>query len=171
VGLPTTEIIGIHMVQIVTDKGLFEASPSLQDMEPVMVNILPDETIGVRWENSKSEQAALERHRNRKFLLYVPDIQASERATAALEVPLNLDKNLVGSARIALTSKKLYNWREFSKEKGAAVTRNIILKIAADEIRLGNKPKLAYVAKDVFLDGVTPGNVDTLLRLRLLRGY
>ena len=159
------------MVQIVTDKGLFEACPSLLDIEPSMVNISTDETIEVRWENSKPEQVALERHQNRKFLLYVPDIQASERTVAALEAPINLDNNLVGDARIALTNKKLYNWRDFSREKGVTVTKNIILKIAADEIRLGNKPKLAYVAKDMFLDGVNPSNADTLLRLRLLRGY
>lgn len=159
------------MVQIVTDKGLFEACPSLIDIEPSMVNISPDETLEVRWENSKPERIALERHKNRKFLLYVPDIQASERTASSLEIPLSLDKNLVGDARVALTNKKLYNWRDFSREKGVMVTRNILLKLAADEIRLGNKPKLAYVAKDVFLDGVAPSNADTLLRLRLLRGY
>ena len=160
-----------NMVQIIINKGLFEACPSLSDIEPSMVNISPDETIEVRWENSKQERATLERHKNRKFLLYVPDLQACERATNSLEIPSNLDKNLVGDARIALTNKKLYNWRDFSREKGVTVTKNLVLKLAADEIRLGKKPKLAYVAKDMFLDGITPSNADTLLRLRVLRGY
>lgn len=154
------------MVQIVISKELSSACPSLQELEPSMVNISPDETIEVRWGNSKQEQIALERHKNRKFLLYVPDVQSCERASGVLEIPLTLEKNLVGAARLALTNKKLYNWREFSREKGSAVTKNILLKIAADEIRHGNQPKLAGVVRDVFLDGVSPTNADTLLRLR-----
>jgi hypothetical protein len=155
------------MVQIVINKELSSACPSLQEIEPSMVNISPDETIEVRWDNSRQEQVALERHRNRKFLLYVPDLQACERATGVLELPLTLGKNLIGDARLALTNKKLYNWREFSKDKGTTVTKNILLKIAADEIRNGNRPKLAGLAKDMFLDGVSPTNADTLLRLRI----
>lgn len=134
-----------------------------------MVNISPDETIEVRWENSRQEQVALKRHQNRKFLLYVPDIQACERAVGVLELPLTLDKNLIGDARLALTNRKLYNWREFSKEKGATVAKNVLLKLAADEIRSGNKPKLASVAKNMFLDGISPTNADTLLRLRIFQ--
>jgi hypothetical protein len=159
------------MVQIVINKELSSACPSLQEIEPSMVNISPDETIEVRWENSRQEQVALERHQNRKFMLYVPDVQACERASGTLERPLTLDKNLIGDARLALINKKLYNWRDFSREKGTTVTKNILLKLAADEIRNGNRPKLASVARDMFLDGVSPTNADTLLRLRLFRGY
>jgi hypothetical protein len=104
-------------------------------------------------------------------MLYVPDVQACERASGTLERPLTLDKNLIGDARLALINKKLYNWRDFSREKGTTVTKNILLKLAADEIRNGNRPKLASVARDMFLDGVSPTNADTLLRLRLFRGY
>jgi hypothetical protein len=159
------------MVKILVSKELSEACPSLLDIEPSMVNISPEETIEVKWGNTKQEQVALNRHQNRKFKLYVSDLQASERAIASLEMPLTLDSNLVGDARIALLNKKLYNWREFSRNMGVTTTKHLVLKIAADEIRDGKKPKLAYVAKDMFLDGVTPSNADTLLRLRLLRGY
>lgn len=159
------------MVQILVDSGLHDRCPSLFEIEPSIEHIDSGEPIEVSWENSKSEQEVLNRHKDREFKLYVSDISAKERATAVLELPLNLDTNLVGNARIALVNKKLYNWREFNRNVGPVVSRHIVLKIAADEIRNGNKPKLAYVAKDVFLDGVTPSNVDTLLRLRLLRGY
>jgi hypothetical protein len=159
------------MVQIVVNKELSSACPSLQELEPSMVNISPDETLEVRWDNSRQEQIVLERHQNRKFTLYVSDLQAGERAAGTLEVPLTLDKNLISAARVALVNRKLYNWRDFSKEKGATVAKNLVLKLAAEEIRKGNKPKLAYVAKDMFLDGVSPVNADTLLRLRLFRGF
>lgn len=159
------------MVEIVINRELSSACPSLQELEPSMSNISPDETIEVRWENSRQEQVALNRHQNRKFLLYVPDLQAAERATAALELPLTLDKNLVSAARLALVNKKLYNWRDFAREKGTTVTKNILLKLAADEIRNGNKPRLASVARDMFLDGVSPANADTLLRLCQFRGF
>jgi hypothetical protein len=158
-------------VKLVINKELFEACPSLLEIELSIVNISPDEVVEIRWGNSKQEQVALKRHPNRKFLLYVPDLQASQRAVQSLEAPLTLDSNLVDDARIALLNKKLYNWREFSKSTGVTATRNLVLKIAADEIRNGNKPKLAYVVKDMFLDGITPSNADTLLRLRSLRGY
>jgi hypothetical protein len=159
------------MVKIVVSKELAASCPSLLDIEPSMVNIAIEETLELSWGNTKQEQVALKRHQNRKFKLYVSDLQASERAIASLEMPLTLDSHLVGDARIALLNKKLYNWREFSRNMGVTTTKHLVLKIAADEIRDWKKPKLAYVAKDMFLDGVTPSNADTLLRLRLLRGY
>ena len=116
----------------------------------------------------------LSRNTRTNNIVYILGIVTSgglEPAIASLQLPLNLDNNLVGSARTSLLNKKLYNWREFSKNVGAVVSKHLILKIAADEIRNGNKPKLAYVAKGVFLEGITPIDVDTLLRLRLLRGY
>jgi hypothetical protein len=159
------------MVQIEVNSKFFEECPSLSEIEPSMDNIAPDELIEAKWGNSKPEREVLNRHKNRQFKLYVSDLPAKERATATLELPLNLDANLVGNGRVALVNRKLYNWREFTRNVGPAVSKHILLKIAADEIRNGNKPKLAYIVKDVFLDGVTPGNVDTLLRLRILRGY
>lgn len=97
------------MVQIVVNKELSSACPSLQELEPSMVNISPDETLEVRWDNSRQEQIVLERHQNRKFTLYVSDLQAGERAAGTLEVPLTLDKNLISAARVALVNRKLYN--------------------------------------------------------------
>ena len=155
------------MIEIIINRELSSACPSLQELEPSIVEIPPEETIDIRWENSRQEQVILEHHRNRNFRLYVPDLQSCERATSTLELPLTLDKSMVGDARLALTNKKLYNWREFSREKGATVARNTLLKIAADEIRNGNQPKLAHVVRDMFLKGVSPVNADTLLRLRL----
>jgi hypothetical protein len=165
------DTVSISMVKIEISKELSSACPSLLDLESSIVNIAAEETIEVSWGNSKQEQVAIKRHQNRKFKLYVPDLQASERTIASLEMPLTLDDHLVGDARIALLNKKLYNWREFSRNMGVTTTKHLVLKIAADEIRDGKRPKLAYVAKDMFLDGVTPSNADTLLRLRHLRGY
>jgi len=159
------------MVEIVVSKELSVACPSILDLESSLVNITPEVLIEVSWGNSKQEQVAIKRHQNRKFKLYVPDLQASERATASLELSITLDSHLIGDATIALCNKKLYNWREFSRTTGVSATKNLVLKIASDDIRKGMKSKLAYVAKDVFLDGVTPSNADTLLRLRQLRGY
>lgn len=159
------------MVKIVINKELALACPSILDIEHSLVHIAPEETVELRWGNSKQEQVALKRHQNRKFTLYVADLQVSERTISTLGLPLDFGANLVGDARVALLNKKLYNWRDFAREMGVTTTKNLVLKIAADEIRNGNKPKLAYVAKDMFLDGVTPGNADTLLRLRQLRGY
>jgi hypothetical protein len=159
------------MVKIVTNKGLHAACPSILDIEPTIETISVDAPLEIGWSNSRQEQLALDRQAIRKFTLYVPDAQAAERAANSLEVPLTMDANLLGAARTALSNKKLYNWRDFAKEQGVTVTRNIVLKIAADELRSGNRPKLAYVAKDILLDGVTPSNADTLLRLRQLRGY
>lgn len=165
------DTVSISMVKIVISKELSEACPSLLDIESSLENISAEETIEVSWGNTKIEHVALKRHQNRKFKLIVPDLQASERAIASLEIPLTLDSHLVGDARVALLNKKLYNWREFSRNMGVTTTKHLVLKIAADEIRSGKKPKLAYVAKDMFLDGVTPTNADTLLRLRHLRGF
>ena len=159
------------MIQVVVNSEFYKLCPSLIEMEPSLENITSKEPIEVRWDNSKIEKEVLNHHKHRGFKLYVPDLMSSERAVASLELPLNLDNNLVGNACVALTNKKLDNWREFIRNVGTAVGKNIVLKLAADEIRNGNKPKLAYVAKDVFLEGVTPVDVDTLLRLRHLRGY
>jgi hypothetical protein len=158
-------------IRIEINKEMFEAGVSLLDLESSIVNIPINELIELRWDNTKQEQVALKRYEDREFLLYVPDLQASGRAVTTLEIPLVLEDNLIGDARNALLNKKLYNWREFSKSMGSTTTKNILLKLAADDIRNGKKTKLAYVAKDMLLDGVTPNNADTLLRLRVLRGY
>lgn len=159
------------MREVVVNKSLFEACPSILDFESSFENIPMEIPIEVRWENSKRELVAINRHKDRVFRLYVPDIISLDRATSFLEMSITLDKSMVDNGCLALCNKKLYNWREFSRELGAATAKNLVLKIAADDIRKGAKSKLAYVAKDVLLDGVTPSNADTLLRLRVLRGY
>ena len=159
------------MIKVLVDKNLSGVCPSILDLTHSLENISLIETIEIRWENSRQEKIALDRNSNRNFTLYVPDRQASERAIATLELSLTMDSSMLGAARMALSNKKLYNWRDFSKENGVSVTKHLVLKLAADEIRKGNKPKLALVVKDVFLEGITPSNADTLLRLRILRGY
>lgn len=142
--------------------------PTLLELLPVLENITG--TIDIKWSNTKAEQAALISNSKRDFRLYVPDLSIMERSASALGLRYTLDSMVNEAARLALLYRKSYNWRAFTEGVGIAVSRSLITKISADAVRKGHKPRLAAIATETLLDGISPIDADVLLRLAVLQG-
>lgn len=140
--------------------------PSILELTENIPDI--DEAIRVDWSNSRDEIAALLRFPGKKFVLYVRDFPARDRAVSALGLPLKLEEPVVERAKTALIQPREYDWRNFCKqnEREGPSARNILLKLAADALRKGMRPALADVVGSLFHDGVSVLDVDVLLRLK-----
>ena len=156
------------MIEVAVDPRFY--GPSILELEPILDDI-QEKVIKVKWLNSRQEQFVLDRHKHLSFLLYVVDLSTMDKVSAQFGIPCKMDANLVASARDALLNIQLYDWRQFSGSQGAGMSRSLVTRVAADAIRLGKKPKLAYVAKNLLLDSISPSDADVLVRLRVLRGY
>ena len=144
------------------------SGPSILELNSVMDDV--QGTVEVRWQGTREERVALQRNSARKFILFVPDLPAMERAATALGRLLAFDNALLAAALTSLTSRKAYNWRQFSDDVGTAMTRSILTRLSAGALRKGVTPKIANVASECLIEGVNPIDADVLLRLRHLRG-
>jgi hypothetical protein len=130
-----------------------------------------DEFVEVRWGNTKQELTQLERLPDCNFRLFVPDAAAQERAAATLGDDIQLDQAVISTAKLALNTRKTYDWRNFLEGKPLSLTRSILTKISADALRKGRPSALADLVGDFALEnGINPIDADVLLRLRVLRG-
>lgn len=154
------------MVNLVVQKEF--NGPSLPDIESILDLI--DGVVDVRWTNSRNEQAILERNRNRDFCLHVEDLSTMERTATALGLRYVLDLIMNESAKAALVYRKTSNWRAFTDGIGSLVSRSLLTKLSADAIRKGVRPRLASIAADCVLEGISPIDADVLLRLSAMRG-
>src|SRR5271166_3373987 len=141
--------------------------PMLPDIEPVLDLI--EGVVDVRWTNTKAEQVVLERHRDRSFKLYVPDLPLMERTATALGLSYVLDMGIRQSALASLVYQKISNWRAFTEGIGSTVSRSLLTRLSADSLRKGGRPKLAAIAAECVLDGINPCDADVLLRLSGMR--
>jgi hypothetical protein len=153
---------------IVIDKD-FEG-PSLEELVPIIDEITED-PIKISWGNTHDEVALLHFYSNKRFTLYVDGFPAKDRAVAALGLALDPPQPVLDKAKDALNNVQKYDWRNFCDEsKGGPAPKWLILKLAADSLRKGNRPALAEIISPVLLDGISIVDVDVLLRLRLRNG-
>ena len=137
--------------------------PSIFEVEPVLGSI--QDKVEVSWKNTKAELVVLQQYLNKAFILYVEDLSTMERTATALGLHFIFNVSLLESGRLALASRKLYGWRNFTEEIGSTVCRSLITRLSADFIRKGKHPKLAKIATECFLENVNPIDADVLLRL------
>ena len=151
---------------VVSDR--FEG-PSILELTDILGGC--DEAVRVDWSNTRDEIAVLLRFPNNKFVLHVRDFAMRDRTVAALGLPLKIEDPVTQRAWSSLALPKEYDWRNFvrqnesGKERGPA-TRNILLKLAADSLRRGNRPAVADLIEPLFLGGISVVDVDVLLRLK-----
>lgn len=150
-------------VEIVINKD-FEG-PDILEMAENIPGI--DEAISVYWSNSRDEISALLRFPNKKFILHVRDVSVRDRTVAHLGLFLKLEEPVVKKAWNALAIPQEYDWRNFCKSNvHGPSTRNILLKLAADSLRKGNRPVIADLIEPLFIGGISIEDIDVLLRLR-----
>ncbi len=156
------------MIQIVIDPKY--AGPTILDWGISSRNV-EDEFVEVRWGNTKQEIVQLERLSDCNFRLFVPDAAAQERAATTLGDDLQLDQTIIAAAKLALNTRKAYDWRNFLEGKPPSLTRSILTRMSVDAIRRGKRSALAEFASDFASeDGINPIDADVLLRLQVLKG-
>ena len=138
--------------------------PTAAELEPVLGDI-KDNPVKVRWEGLKDEVRVLS-NQDRDFVVFVSDMGEMAYASCALGVPLKIDGKEMEKGRDALVNRKAYNWKKHSTEVGPAMTRALVVKLAADAIRQGFRPKLAVVAADILQGRASPVDADVLVRTR-----
>jgi hypothetical protein len=157
------------MIQIVIDPKY--GGPTILEWETTSLHSVTDKFVEVRWGNTKQEIVQIERLSDCNFRLFVPDTAAQERAAAALGDDLQLDQTIISTAKLALNTRKSYDWRNFLEGKPPSLTRSILTRMSADAIRRGKKSVLAELAGDfAFENGINPIDADVLLRLMVLKG-
>jgi hypothetical protein len=143
------------------------AGPGILELISVIPDIA-DKTVKLRWTNSKDEVHALKQF-DRNFALVVPDAYTFDRTVTTFGKRLKISAGIVERAKFVLTDKKGYDWRHFVEELHDVSPRYLLLKLAADAIRKGIQPSLAEIAGKVFIEGISPADVDVLVRLRAPR--
>jgi hypothetical protein len=150
-------------VEIVVNKD-FEGPDILE-----MVENIPDidDAIRIDWSNSRDEIATILRFPEKKFILYVRDFTIRDRTVSSLGLFLKLEEPVVARAWSTLAYPKDYDWRNFCKQnEHGPSTRHILLKLAADSLRKGNRPAVADLIEPLFLSGISVLDIDVLLRLK-----
>lgn len=143
--------------------------PTLKELVSIMDDITED-PIKIRWHNSHEEISVL-RSSQKVFTLYVDDFPAKDRAIAALGLPLDQPKLILDKAKDSLNSPQKYDWRGFCEDsKGNPAPKWLLVKLAADSLRKGNKPALAEIISPILLGGVSIVDADVLLRLKARNG-
>jgi hypothetical protein len=139
--------------------------PSILEMVENIPDI--DEAISLDWSNTPDEIGTLFRFPNKKFILYVRDFHMRDRTVATFGLFLRLEEPVLNKAWNSLAIPKEYDWRNFCKSNEHGVsTRNILLKLAADSLRKGNRPIIADLIEPLFLGGISIVDVDVFLRLK-----
>jgi hypothetical protein len=150
-------------VEVLVNKD-FEG-PDILEMAENIPDI--DEAITVYWSNTRDEIGTLLRFPNKKFVLYVRDFPMRDRTVATLGLFLKLEEPVMKKAWDSLAVPRDYDWRNFCKQNEYGVsTRNILLKLAADSLRKGNRPIIADLIEPLFLGGISIVDVDVLMRLK-----
>lgn len=144
--------------------------PTLQELLPVLEDI--QGSIDLRWENGKHELNLLEQRPKVKFILHVKDISVMERTAVALGTALPFELGTVETAKLALNSRTQQKWRPMVEDMGYGAARSLLLKLTADALRAGKRPRLvASITNDCLFTGVSPLDADILLRLRSMQSH
>jgi hypothetical protein len=138
--------------------------PNLVELEPILKEI-PD-PIEARWEGSQKEFDLIPTLADRRVILYAKDVFAQDKLTIYLGAPISMDAGLVTKGRATLAQQSAAGWRDLCEALGHSRSTLLLVKIVADAVRAGKKPKAAAIAGDVILKGVNPADADILLRLK-----
>jgi undecaprenyl pyrophosphate synthase len=127
------------------------------------------EKVEVLWSGVKTELQTIEKiSKTKNVTIYIRDLTNMESLVSVLGSKIVLSREFLESAKQALSNKN-YNWRTFIQEVGNAGARSAVIKLTADSLRAGLQPKLTKAAIDC-AEGVSPIDVDVLLRLNAIRG-
>ena len=140
--------------------------PTLAELGSTVQDI-PDDPLPVRWEGTREEARLVGRLRgSRNIVVYVPCLADMATAACALGAPLQVEGKKAMEARDALASRKLlYDWKRYSGEAGPAASKALVVRLAADAVRQGMRPKLARIATDVLQGRANPMDADVLMRI------
>ena len=128
------------------------------------LDAIPDDPLKVRWGGSREEARLLERLSGRRFIVCVGTPAEMGQAASQLGAALRVGEELAKAGKDALAIPKHYNWKRFSADVGASTARSVVVKLAADAVRQGKRPKLAGIAVDLLLGRASPSEADVLLR-------
>jgi hypothetical protein len=142
--------------------------PNIIECEAILQSV--EGAIELRWENSKPELHLLELNSSRDFILHVKDLSTLEKTINSTGQFLSFDPELIEAAKKSLINEQTYDWRNFFASIGQNATKGIIVKITADALRKGLRPKLTSVTLKCLHRGVSPIDVDVLLRIKALKG-
>jgi len=139
--------------------------PTLAELGGTVQDI-PDDPLPVRWEGTREEARLVGNLRgSRNVVVYVPCLADMATAACALGAPLQVEGKKAMEARDALASRKLYDWKRYSGEAGPAASKALVVRLAADAVRQGMRPKLARIATDVLQGRASPMDADILMRI------
>jgi hypothetical protein len=139
--------------------------PTLAELGSTAGDIL-DDPLPVRWEGTREEAELVGRLRgSRSIEVYVQDLAGMATAACALGALLQVEGKKALEARDALASRKLYDWKRYSGEAGPAAAKALVVKLAADGVRQGMRPRLARIATDVLQGRASPMDADILMRI------
>jgi len=157
------------MIEIVIDPKF--TGPSIIDQQFVLRNI-QDDVIELRWSNKREEIAVLNRFLDLNFRFFVSDALMQEKSAITLGLPVEFENNTMNEAKLALNTRKSYDWRKFCEQRSHVYTRNLLIRIAADSLRKGKESCLAAVVADLAKkSGINlVEDADILLRLKALQG-
>ena len=137
--------------------------PTIIELSSTLDNI-PDNPLKVSWRGSKVETRLLSMHPERNFILCVPSLAEMSQAAFQFGAAIQMGNSILDNGRDAMVVKKKYNWKEFTGNVGPSVTRSLVIKLAAESVRDGFKPKLAGVAIEVLQGEANPSDTDVLVR-------
>jgi hypothetical protein len=137
--------------------------PTVAELASTLADI-PDNPLKVSWRGSKEEARLFSEHPERDFVLCVPSLAEMSQAAFQFGASIRMGNAILDGGKDALADKKKYNWREFANDAGPSVTRSLVVKLAADAIRAGLKPKLTTVAAEVLQGRANASDADVLIR-------
>jgi len=130
------------------------------------VGDIPDDPLPVRWTGTREEAELIGRLRvSRSIAVYVSGLADMSTAACALGAPLQVEGKQAMAARDALASRRLNDWKRYSGEAGPAAAKALVVRLAADGVRQGMRPRLARIATDVLQGRASPMDADILMRI------
>ena len=136
--------------------------PTVAEIASTLADIKED-PVRVRWGGTKEEIKLVEND-DRAFVVIVPSLVEMSTVAFLFGTPLLLGDKILSEGKDALINRKTYNWKKFTGDNGPTVTKSIVVKLAANAVRQGLRPKLARVASDALLGKVNAADADTLIR-------
>ena len=150
-------------VRVEVDPGF--CGPSLRELGTTVRDI-PDDPLRVRWEGTREEAAAVGALRgSREVVIVAPDPEGMATAAFALGAAIQVEGARAAAAAVALADRRSYDWRAHSSAAGPALSRALVVKLGADAVRQGKRPRVARVAVDVLQGRASAADADLLIRL------
>lgn len=146
--------------------------PTLTELLPILPDVPADVAVEARWTGSKQDYLALEKAKDRKIVLVVPDTETQERTLWNLGGALPIKPEELEAARRDLGTPALnVNWRVRLMELGHSRGTMLLCKIMSNGILAGRKsrPETVAIARECLLSRLDPTDADVLMRLQVAR--